>query len=171
VTYVDAAFGLDAFPGDYRLRRMTSTGAVIDDVLFTPDVTKSILSGKDPIVWTGSAYFGTVSRFFSASEGADSLLVRHCPVDATLSVTPRPVVWLQPVTFSAHVTGGLPGYTYSWDFGDFTEHRTEASPVHSYTRPGTYTVTLTVTDSLGESAVRTMTVTVVETIRRRAGPH
>jgi hypothetical protein len=171
LTYVDALIGIDAFPGDYRLRRLTPTGGVISDVLFTPDITKNILASRDPLVWTGSAYFSTIFRYFSTTEGSDSYLVRHCTVDATLSASTRTPLMQQLVTFSASVTGGTPPYTYSWDFGDLTEHRTEASPVHSYTRLGTYTVTLTVTDAAGETAVRTMTVTVVATVRGRAVRH
>jgi len=36
---------------------------------------------------------------------------------------------------------------YSWDFGDATPISHEASPWHSFERPGTYTVTLTVRDA------------------------
>jgi len=38
--------------------------------------------------------------------------------------------------------------TYAWDFGDDSTS-TEKSPVHTYAKKGTYTVTLTVTDAQG----------------------
>jgi PKD repeat protein len=46
----------------------------------------------------------------------------------------------------------------SWSFGDGSGS-TEANPVHTYPVPGTYMVTLTVTDGAGHSANATRAVT------------
>jgi len=51
--------------------------------------------------------------------------------------------------------------SYEWDFGDGTIG-TGATTTHTYTKLGTYTVTLTVRDKAGNSATDTMTVTVQE---------
>jgi PKD repeat protein len=56
-------------------------------------------------------------------------------------------------------TGGATISTYAWDFGDGFSAST-ASPSHSFTVAGTYTVRLTVTDSQGRSGTTTTTVTV-----------
>ena len=48
--------------------------------------------------------------------------------------------------------------TYRWDFGDGTT-ATGANPSHTFTTPGTYTVTMTATNEAG-SDTRTMTIVV-----------
>ncbi|HJW94187.1 MAG TPA: PKD domain-containing protein [Thermoanaerobaculia bacterium] len=167
VVYNDASLGLLVFPGDYRIRRLNASGALISDTLFIPDSLRSNIDGHYNAVTSGPAYYGSIDRFVSNVEGWDSYVVKHCPLDASLkaeNVTPVP---RQPFTFTASAGGGVAPYTYTWDFGDFTEQRHEQVFKHGYERTGTYTVTLTVTDSLGDKAVRTTTVTVVDTVRRR----
>jgi PKD repeat protein len=51
---------------------------------------------------------------------------------------------------------------YSWNFGDLTAASTTASPSHSYTTQGTYTITLTVTDGWNRVGTATRTVTMTE---------
>jgi hypothetical protein len=57
------------------------------------------------------------------------------------------------------IIGGTGPYAISWDFGDDTivaipqSVAGEGSATHSYQRPGTYRVTVTVTDSTGNTAI------------------
>ena len=70
------------------------------------------------------------------------------------------------VTFNASASTAASGrriVSYSWDFGDPND-RTAAEGVqasHVYTAPGTYTVTLTVTDDRGRVGTSSRTVTVL----------
>ncbi len=50
------------------------------------------------------------------------------------------------VNFTQRVTGGTPPYTYAWNLGDGSTG-TGGIVLHKYTSPGTFTVTLTVTDA------------------------
>ncbi len=50
-------------------------------------------------------------------------------------------------------------FSYEWDFGDGTTG-TGVNPTHVYSAPGTYTVTLTVTDHAGQSVQTTHTIEV-----------
>ena len=69
--------------------------------------------------------------------------------------------------------GGDPmAYTYSWNFGDGATS-TVAAPAHTYTTPGTYAVTLSVTDSSDGavgSATMNMIVKRVLTVTLTANP-
>lgn len=49
--------------------------------------------------------------------------------------------------------------SYDWNWGDNTTDGSGATPAHSYSSPGNYSVTLTVTDSLGKTDGITHTVT------------
>jgi hypothetical protein len=51
--------------------------------------------------------------------------------------------------------------TYEWDFGDGSEIFTGFNAAHVYENPGTYPVTLTVTDQGGATATATTTITVM----------
>lgn len=64
-------------------------------------------------------------------------------------------------TFNATVSGGIAPYTYAWSFGDGGTS-TSAPPVtYTYATPGTYTATLTVSDSCvpANTARATFTIT------------
>lgn len=53
----------------------------------------------------------------------------------------------ESATFTSTVTGGNPGYTYAWKFGDGGGTSTAANPTHSFAGAGTWWVYLNVTDT------------------------
>ena len=64
------------------------------------------------------------------------------------------------VNFTGTATGGTPAYHYSWNFGDGSAVSTAQNPSHTYSTVGTYTATLTVTDSASPANSATSTVAV-----------
>jgi len=66
--------------------------------------------------------------------------------------TATPTTGLAPlsVEFTNETTGGTPPYDYEWDFGD-DKTSTARNPIHMYAIPGSYTVTLTVTDDVDDT--------------------
>jgi PKD repeat protein len=78
------------------------------------------------------------------------------------SFSPGSLTSGQIATFTATGLAGQPPYTYSWDFGDGAK-ATGSSPTHTYSAPGNYTVTLTLTDYWGHTFASTQTVVVAAT--------
>jgi PKD repeat protein len=68
------------------------------------------------------------------------------------------------VSFGSLVSGGLFPESYLWSFGD-GGLATSASVTHRYTTVHSYTVNVTITDPLGETAYRTLAVDVYAPLR------
>ncbi|MCE7884109.1 MAG: PKD domain-containing protein, partial [Actinobacteria bacterium ATB1] len=65
------------------------------------------------------------------------------------------------VAFNASGSSAAAGIAaYSWNFGDGSPAGSGVSPLHTYASAGTYTVTLTVTDTQGDAAIKSGPVTV-----------
>jgi parallel beta-helix repeat protein len=66
-----------------------------------------------------------------------------------------------PLQFTGSVLGGVPPFTWFWEFGDADHHTSdEQNPRFTYNESYIYTVRLTVTDQLGNRATDTATVTI-----------
>ncbi len=86
------------------------------------------------------------------------------PPFASFSVAPSATAG-QPVVFNGSSSSD-PGGTiasYEWTFGD-GESASGATPSHTYAKPGSYTVTLKVTDAEGKTAEVSHTITVAEAL-------
>jgi PKD repeat protein len=69
---------------------------------------------------------------------------------ADFSASPRTGLGPLRVEFTDETTGGVKPYSYEWDFGDGTRSTTK-NPIHIYAAVGGYTVTLAVTDDVGDT--------------------
>jgi len=79
-----------------------------------------------------------------------TLVLDNTPPVASFTWTPSTPKAGETVTYdaSASTSNGVTIVSYEWDFGD-GGHATGKIVTHTYTSPGTYTVKLNVTDSLG----------------------
>lgn len=81
---------------------------------------------------------------------------------ATITVRPNPVGVGTPVIFNSTVTNGTGPLTFFWEFGD-QQNATTNPATHTYAVAGTYMVTFVATDSVGQAANQSTTVTVAAT--------
>jgi hypothetical protein len=171
LVYVDAATALGVFPTYTRLRRLTSSGGTIADTEFSPDITKFDYATRYPVIFNGSAYVGEIDNFRSNAEGSEAYLVRHCPLQVAVTVDQGANVPVNStVTLRASASGGFPGYTYFWDFGDLGQASGGSSITHRYDRIGSYTVSVTTTDTRGAMQTATFTL-VISRPKPRAARH
>lgn len=101
----------------------------------------------------------------SASDGSG----RFNNSTLTLVVLPRPAITLStghvptdaglPLAISSAVVGGAPPLRFRWDFGDGNASVFENAS-HAYASPGSYLVTVSVSDSAGVNATANATVVV-----------
>ncbi len=113
-----------------------------------------------------------MGRASSQREASKVILVNRPPI--AVAGQNRLVCPGVPVHFDASASSDPDGQiaSYAWDFGDGTS-ASGSAPEHSFDRPGTYEVTLKVTDSSGSACnIRedTLTVTVNAPPAADAGP-
>ncbi len=81
------------------------------------------------------------------------------PLSVSFSYSPQTPSSGDSVSFTATASAGTQPYSFSWSFGDGAS--STGNPVsHAYSAGGSYNVALTVTDSVGQKATASQTVTV-----------
>ncbi|MCL5794530.1 MAG: PKD domain-containing protein, partial [Candidatus Thermoplasmatota archaeon] len=128
----------------------------------------SAISGATSSTYTTSDYSssGTYDYYVAVTDGAgytvdSSTLGETVNSDPTVSassnVSSADVNY--PIEFSASPSGGTSPYTYSWTIGG-TQVSTSQDFSHSFSTAGSYTVDVTVTDSVGKTYSASVTVTI-----------
>jgi len=144
--------------------------APIDDISFprgpgrpvirdagSPDVN-DVTSTKQPVGAASGLVVMANNDLTSVYWHADEELAGPVAPVGDFAVTPAAGPAPLPVHFTD--TSSVSPTEWSWDFGDGSPVSTEQSPARVYTRPGTYDVTLTVTN-----AVDANTITKVAAVR------
>jgi probable HAF family extracellular repeat protein len=100
-------------------------------------------------------------RDTAGGTASSSVTVGISNVAVTATPTTTAAATGDGLTFTASAAGGAGGpFSFAWDFGDGT-NATGASVTHAYSRPGSYTPRVTVTDASGtvqEKVLATITV-------------
>jgi PKD repeat protein len=91
----------------------------------------------------------------------DYLLGTPSPLQASASAVPTSGAPPLAVSFTGTAAGGLAPYTWDWNFGDGSAHKTVQNPSHTY-QSGTFHPVLAVRDASGNTAQDThLTITAV----------
>jgi len=118
------------------------------------------------------AKYGNYTAILTVSGGGGSNAVSHTVVvtdekpTSAFTFSPTSPSPGTPVSFSGATSSDPDGTisSYAWTFGDGSS-TTGATPSHTYSSTGSYTVTLKVTDSDGQSASSTKQITVAPTFQ------
>ncbi len=158
--------GNDLGMDDFEMSGLAPAGPTISASLPNPICTGQTLTLSVPltqyetVVWqpgnfttssitvtpsTTTTYMATVSD--ACNTYTSTYTVQFIPFYPAFTYNPPSICVQTPVTFSNNTVTSLLT-TYLWDFGDNTTS-TATSPTHIYSSPGTYTVTLTASNSCG----------------------
>ncbi|MCX5991088.1 MAG: C39 family peptidase [Chloroflexi bacterium] len=104
-------------------------------------------------------YYANTEFSLAMSDQGGSVVVIAPPPTADFSADPVYAIEDQVVHFTGLPSGGILPYSYAWDFGDGTTAN-DQNPSHAYSAPGSYPVSLTITDSTSATTSKTKHVTV-----------
>lgn len=116
------------------------------------------ISGSDGIVDLGPPAGGRNPYRIPGSNRDRYPLIAPCTTDDfyVWAFGPYDACINEEIQFNGSEVNGVASFNWSWEFGDGTISYLQ-NPCHTYTKQGTYAVNLTVTDSVGNSAIDTTT--------------
>ncbi len=145
-------------PADVQFTDL-STGNPNRWVWFFGDGTSSTL--QHPVhryaqagTFSVTLYLFNVTSFASTTKTGYIQIGGSAPLAAGFTAEPTSGQAPLAVQFTDTTTGSPT--SWSWNFGDGTAVSTTEHPSHTYTTPGTYSVSLTVRNSAGQSNTKTM---------------
>ncbi len=174
VAFVDqknrfAPFTLDQLDarGDIFAMRINATGTIIDPQGFAFSLSSAGeahpgVAGSGGVDWISGSIVRNQAPFAAYRVGYDLFGTggNQWPVavaSASSNGGDIPLTVNFSSVGSADTGGSIAGYL--WDFGDGSTS-TDANPAHTYTKPGDYVATMTVTDNQGAKSVNTAPVAV-----------
>lgn len=141
----------------YSLRADTACYPVINYSLvsISGGTLVNLVNNSFVVQWGAAATGNVIIAFTIPGGGAGipprcidtlnlSFTLYNTPV-AAFTASPQPACFNNPTTISFNSTGTLNATNYFWDFGD-SYTSVLPNPTHAYTSPGTYTVTLIVSN-------------------------
>jgi hypothetical protein len=165
-------------PNLFPPKAIISLPSAPEDLASTPDGSRLEVSTFRGAVTDVDTSTGTANTCQVRSKpcplGAGSIVITpNQPPTAAFTATPLPAALVSTFDATASTIAFGKIASYRWDFGDGAiDTTTVPLASHVYAAPGTYTVTLTETDSAGGSSATSLPSTVFtgQTMSRRGGP-
>ena len=119
---------------------------------------------------TASVTYGVQGTYYASFSAQDVLgaastvflpIVAADALTSLITTTPTPAAGPAPLTVSFDDSGSADtasNFTYAWNFGDGITSNVRTPPAHTYNNPGSYLVTLTVTDAFSVAVTNSYTV-------------
>ena len=162
--YTIAAFQIDNFQGEARFIGFKSSGSLLSDgefLQFSLESTGSINDTTPLDMEFISFNDSTGGRIENIITPGRFTVGARSQLNAVFTFSPAKPEINEPVQFSDSSNGGSEIFnSWLWDFGDGTSS-TEQHPSHTYPDPGTFTVSLTVTDSVGTTNTSSQTLVIL----------
>ncbi|MDF1696679.1 MAG: PKD domain-containing protein [Saprospiraceae bacterium] len=128
-------------------------GTNVSHVFSGVGIYNIIATGNDGCVSGTEAICGSEDDIICCEAGQTTVIIYTKADFEVEEACPMQTIELTNLTDKIN---GYTGETYSWDFGDptsATNLSNDVNPIHSYDNPGTYTITLIVTDHLGCASI------------------
>lgn len=120
--------------------------------IIIPYLPNDNVSCKDP-----SFVFSCSSFMTNKCDNSGSTIKVSAPLISNFSYTGDPCQE-STISFTGIATGGEGSYTYNWNFGDGQSSDLQ-NPTHTYSGPGTYAITLTISDGTNfDSETKNITI-------------
>jgi PKD repeat protein len=167
VVGVQDSFGnvITASSGDVTL---SLNGAAVLNGVLTSSLTNGVATFNDLSIATTGTGFSLVAAYtgLSSVTSTNFSIVDQTPPQISSGVTPSSGTMSAgaSILFTVGATD-TQSLTYVWDFGDNTSTSTQTNSVeHTYAGPGSYVVTVTVTDAAGLSTTSFVNVSIAAAV-------
>ena len=175
VTFSEDSYTVDAVVGTPIEVAVTVTGGdkgtvhewKLDNNVISTETTVSYTFKEEEIGAHTLEYKGVNIDGMSASRSW-TVNVKDMPLEVTFSPAEAEISAMEgdEISFSTTILHGATGATYSWKV-DGTEKSTEASFKYACSAQGTFAISATVTNSEGEKAEKSWTLTVTEKTEKK----
>ena len=145
-----------------EIQRSSSSTTYALNGVATGSISQYLLTGSRPIYTWSQASGQNIQldwiyiRNFAAIEPSHSSWSagEPNPSPPIAAFSASPVSGQVPLLVQFTDVSSISPTSWQWDFGDATPTSTLQSPAHTYSSPGNYTVTLTVTNAYGTSTIQ-----------------
>jgi hypothetical protein len=141
-----------------KLKNLEATEAQLQEIMKKAEKVEDVLAVQRQLTSTRDEIERTKGRMQYLQQTSQTSLItiqlEQAKLNIQLVAGTRIARADDTIGFRVQTTGGIPPFSYNWDFGDGNTS-VDAAPWHTYTKSGKYSVSVTVTDDRGSKATDT----------------